>query len=139
MLTRNAAAFRVGGVGERLPFRDGAFDAVFSAYVFRNLDSVETTLAETARVLRRGGKAGVVGLGRPKGGWQRRVHRFGTSLVLPAVGLLAGSPRAYVYLHRSLDKLPPPERMFDTGPLELEDVWRMGSMGFVYGVILSKP
>ena len=28
--------------------------------------------------------------------------------------------------------------MFADGPLTLEDVWRMGSMGFVYGVILVK-
>lgn len=139
MLERNAAAQRVGGVGERLPFRDGTFDAVFSAYVFRNLDSVAETLEETARVLRAGGKAGVVGLGRPRVGWQAAIHRVGTAIVLPAIGLLSGSPSAYVYLHKSLDKLPSPEEMFDGGPLVVEDVWRMGMMGFVYGAVLVKP
>ncbi len=43
MLALNAAAYRVVGVGEALPFGDETFDAVFSAYVFRNLDSVEAT------------------------------------------------------------------------------------------------
>ena len=105
---------------------------------FRNLDSVGVTLVEMARVLRPGGKAGIVGLGRPRSAWSRAVHRAGTAVVLPTVGLLAGAPRAYLYLHRSLDKLPPPEEMFSAGPLELEDVWRMGPMGFVYGVILLK-
>lgn len=138
MLIRNDAGLRVGGVGEALPFADGSFDAVFSAYVFRNLDSVDQTLIEVARVLRPGGKAGVVGLGRPEGHWRRRVHRVGTSIVLPIVGLLSGAPRAYTYLHRSLDKLPPPEEMFAGGPLTLEEVWRMGPMGFVYGVILTR-
>lgn len=138
MLALNDTDRRVAGVGEALPFRSGTFDAVFSAYVFRNLDSVDGTLAEIARVLRDGGKAGIVGLGRPRGSLQRRVHRAGTAVVLPIVGAFGGAPRAYAYLHRSLDKLPPPEEMFADGPLRLEEVWRMGMMGFVYGVVLSK-
>jgi demethylmenaquinone methyltransferase/2-methoxy-6-polyprenyl-1,4-benzoquinol methylase len=139
MLDLNRAAMRVGGVGEALPFRSGSFDAVFSAYVFRNLDSVEGTLDEVFRVLRPGGKAGIVGLGRPEGRLRRRLHRVGTAVVLPGVGLLAGAPREYIYLHRSLDKLPPPDQMFADGPLQIEGLWRMGPMGFVYGVILAKP
>ncbi|MCH8899774.1 MAG: methyltransferase domain-containing protein, partial [Acidobacteria bacterium] len=55
MLALNDADHRVVGVGEGLPFKDGAFDAVLSAYVFRNLESVEATLAEIHRVLRPGG------------------------------------------------------------------------------------
>ena len=39
------------GVGEELPFADESFDSVFSAYVFRNLDSVDRTMEEVARVL----------------------------------------------------------------------------------------
>lgn len=139
MLARNHARFRVAGVGEDLPFRDGEFDAVFSAFVFRNLDSVPEALAEIARVLRPGGKAGIVGLGRPASAWQASVHRAGTAVVLPVVGLFSGSPGAYVYLHRSLDKLPPPEVLFTEGPLTVESIWRMGMMGFVYGAVLAKP
>jgi demethylmenaquinone methyltransferase/2-methoxy-6-polyprenyl-1,4-benzoquinol methylase len=138
MLGRNPSIFRVGGVGERLPFADETFDAVFSAYVFRNLDSVEATLEEIARVLKPGGKAGIVDLGRPEGSSRRRLHQIGTAMVLPVVGLIGGAPRAYTYLHRTLDKLPRPEELFGGGPLALGDVWRMGSMGFVHGAILRK-
>src|SRR5262249_13090992 len=42
-----------------LPFRDGAFDAVVSAFVVRNLSDLDGGLRETARVLRRGGVLGV--------------------------------------------------------------------------------
>ena len=139
MLALNGASQRVGAIGEALPFMEATFDAVLSAYVFRNLDSVEATLTEIARVLRPGGKAGIVGLGRPRHVLSRAAHRFGTALVLPAVGLVARAPRAYSYLHRSLDKLPPPEELFLTSALTVEDVWRMGAMGFVYGAILVKP
>ena len=139
MLVRNGSPSRVEGVGEALPFRSGTFDAVFSAYVFRNLDSIARTLDEIERVLRPGGKLGIVGLGRPRNAWLGRLHRAGTAVILPAVGLVVGAPRAYAYLHRSLDKLPPPEEMFAETVLHLDDVWRMGPLGFVYGAILGKP
>lgn len=139
MLSLNDADSRVVAVGERLPFDDDTFDAVFSAYVFRNLDSVAATLDEIARVLRPGGRAGIVDLGRPRSRVAARIHRAGTAVVLPTVGRLAGNVDEYRYLHRSLDKLPPPEVLYAVGPLVLEDVWRMGPLGFVYGAVLGRP
>lgn len=139
MLALNSGADRVVGVGERLPFANDTFDAVFSAYVFRNLDSIPSTLAEIHRVLRQGGKAGIVDLGRPVAPFAARIHRAGTRVVLPLVGRLAGASAEYTYLHYSLDKLPPPEKLFAAGPLRLDHTWRMGPLGFVYGAVLTKP
>jgi demethylmenaquinone methyltransferase/2-methoxy-6-polyprenyl-1,4-benzoquinol methylase len=139
MLSLNDANRRLVGVGERLPFADGSFDAVFSAYVFRNLDSVPATLAEIERVLRPGGRLGVVGLGRPRNRTFAAVHRAGSAVLLPVVGSAAGACEEYMYLHRSLDKLPPPEQMFDDTPLRHVALWRMGPLGFVYGVVLEAP
>ncbi len=138
MLSLNDAARRTVAVGEGLPFADGAFDAVFSAYVFRNLDSVEQTVAEASRVLRPGGRLGVVGLGRPRAKAAAMLHRAGSAVVLPVVGTIAGSREEYVYLNRSLDKLPPPEELFADVPMRRVDLWRMGPLGFVYGVVLEK-
>ena len=138
MLALNPQRRRVAGYGESLPFTDGAFDAVFSAFVFRNLESVPATLAEIHRVLRPGGAAAVVDLSRPLSAWQRGLHRAGTAVVLPVVGAIFGSPREYWYLHRSLDKLTPPQELFGEGPLALERLWRMGPFGFVYGAVLRK-
>ena len=138
MLDLNPTAARVVGKGEDLPFRDGAFDAVFSAFVFRNLDSVETTLDEIARVLRPGGSAGVVGLARPKGKAAASLHRAGSAIVVPMAGALVNAVAEYRYLDRSLDKLPPPEQLFADPPLRVDRMWRMGPLGFVYGVILTK-
>jgi hypothetical protein len=39
---------------------------------------------------------------------------------LPLAGLIARAPGDYWYLHRSLDKLPPPEQLYADGPLVLE-------------------
>jgi demethylmenaquinone methyltransferase/2-methoxy-6-polyprenyl-1,4-benzoquinol methylase len=138
MLSINPERRRVVGVGEHLPFPDESFDAVFSAYVFRNLTSVPGALAEIHRILRPGGAAGIVDLSRPEAAWKRRLHRAGTAVVLPLAGITIGAPREYWYLHRSLDALPPPEVLYGEGPLTLERRWRMGPMGFVYGVVLRK-
>ncbi len=138
MLARNPQRRRVAGSGERMPFADGSFDGVFSAFVFRNLESISQTLGEIHRVLRPGGAAAVVDLSRPEARWRRWLHRLGTAVVLPVVGAVTGSPREYWYLHRSLDSLPPPEVLFGDGTLVLERLWRMGPLGFVYGVVLRK-
>jgi demethylmenaquinone methyltransferase / 2-methoxy-6-polyprenyl-1,4-benzoquinol methylase len=138
MLGLNPQRRRGAGDGGRLPFADASFDAVFSAFVLRNLESVPATLGEIHRVLRPGGAAAIVDLARPLPAWQRGLHRLGTAVVLPVVGALFGSPREYWYLHRSLDKLPPPQVLFAAGPLALERLWRMGPFGFVYGVVLRK-
>ena len=139
MLELSAVPARLAGVGEALPLRDGSVEGVFSAYVFRNLTSVDETLAEVERVLVPGGVLVVIGLTRPVNGTLRWLHRLGTAVVLPLAGLLlAGAPREYWYLHRSLDSLPAPEEMFADRGLALEEVWRTGVFGFVYGARLRK-
>ena len=139
MLRIGPGSSRVVGVGESLPFADGSFDGVFSGYVFRNLTSIEDTLAEVRRVLRPGSAAVVIDLTRPRNPALAWLHRFGTAVVLPLVGLLfAAAPGEYWYLHRTLDKLPPPEVLFDGHGLVVEEVWRMGLLGFVYGARLRR-
>ena len=139
MLGLNDASGRVVAVGEKLPFEDETFDAVFSAYVFRNLDSVDVTMREVARILKPGGMAGIVDLGRPTGSVSKRIHRAGTSVVLPLAGMTVGAREEYVYLHHTLDKHAPPEELLANTPLELRDTWRLGPMGFVWAALLQKP
>jgi demethylmenaquinone methyltransferase/2-methoxy-6-polyprenyl-1,4-benzoquinol methylase len=138
MLALNDAVGRVVAVGESLPFGDETFDAVFSAYVFRNLDSVDATMAEVARVLRPGGMVGIVDLGRPTGSFTKKIHRAGTSVVLPLAGMTIGARDEYVYLHHTLDKHAPPEELLANTPLVLRETWRLGPMGFVWAALLEK-
>lgn len=140
MLALSPVKSRVAGVGESLPLRNDSLDGVFSGFVFRNLSSVEDTLSEMSRILRPGAAAVVVDLTRPKNSLLRVLHRVGTAVVLPLAGLvLAGAPGEYRYLHKSLDSLPPPEQIYQGGSLRVEEVWRMGLFGFVYGARLRKP
>ncbi len=139
MLELNGAPRRIVGKGEVIPLADGSVDGVFSAYVFRNLDSIGTTLDEIARVLRPGGVAAIVDLGRPESRWKRVLHRVGTAITLPLVGLIVGGYHEYRYLHQSLDSLPQPDELYADAPLSVEHIWRMGPLGFVYGAVLRKP
>lgn len=138
MLDLSPHPLRVAAVGEALPFGDESFDAVFSAFVVRNLSSLDDTLAEVHRVLRPGGVAAVVDLGRPRNRLARLLHRMATAITLPLAGLIARAPSDYWYLHRSLDKLEPPETLYSGSKLRLGPVWRMGMLGFVHGVVLYK-
>lgn len=139
MLALSEVPARVVGVGERLPIREDSLDGVFSAFVFRNLTSVDRTLDEVERTLKPGASAVIIDLSRPPNPFLRFLHRIGTAITLPLVGLLfAGAPKEYWYLHRTLDSLPPPEILYARGGLVLEEVWRTGVFGFVYGVRLRK-
>lgn len=139
MLELSPVAARVVAVGEAIPIRDESVDGVFSAFVFRNLVSVDLTLEEMERVMRPGASAVVIDLSRPQNRVLRVVHRLATTVVLPLVGLVfARAPGEYWYLHRSLDSLPPPEILYEDRGLVLEEVWRSGVFGFVYGVRLRK-
>ncbi len=138
MLRLSPIPRRVVGVGECLPFADGSFDGVFSAYVFRNLTSIDDTLIEVERVLRPGGRLVVVGLSRPRNRLLAALHRLGSGIVLPLAGAFVGAVGEYWYLHKSLDKLPPPERLFADRLLRLDHVSRMGPFGFVYVAALTK-
>jgi demethylmenaquinone methyltransferase/2-methoxy-6-polyprenyl-1,4-benzoquinol methylase len=140
MISLSSVPARVVGVGEELPIRDEALDGVFSAFVFRNLTSIDRTLEEVQRVLKPGASAVIVDLSRPANTFLRSLHRIGTALILPLVGLLfARAPREYWYLHKSLDSLPPPEDLYANRGMVLDELWRMGVFGFVYGVRLRKP
>lgn len=140
MLALSSVQARVVAVGESLPLADEVVDGVFSAFVFRNLTSVDDTLAEIERVLKPGAAAIVVDLGRPPNPVLRWLHRIGTAVVLPLVGLLfGGAPGEYWYLHTTLDSLPQPEELYAGRSLTLDSVWRNGLFGFVYGVRLRKP
>ena len=115
MLALSPVRDRVVGTGSR-SLQEGSLDAVFSGFVFRNLSSVDDTLAEIDRVLKPGSTAVVVDLARPRNGVLRALHRIGSALLLPLVGLVfAGAPG--VLVPPSLPGfLPPPETLFGPRP-----------------------
>jgi len=86
----------------RLPFRDGALDAVTIAFGLRNLRPRASALAELARVLAPGGTLVVLEATAPRPGPLAPLHRFYARRVIPLLGRLSPDPAAYRYLSESI-------------------------------------
>jgi len=104
---RGRAAF-VQASAFALPFPDGAFEAVLSGFVLRNLDDLPGAFAEMARVIAPGGELVALDITGPSGPRLRRLFDAYFGTVAPALGGLVGRREAYRYLVRSLAQLPAP-------------------------------
>jgi demethylmenaquinone methyltransferase/2-methoxy-6-polyprenyl-1,4-benzoquinol methylase len=88
-----------------LPFRGAVFDLATVTFGMRNLDVYQTGLAELARVLRPGGRLGVLELFRSESTGSRLVHGAYNKLALPVLGrILSPDPEAYRYLVESMER-----------------------------------
>jgi ubiquinone/menaquinone biosynthesis methyltransferase len=88
-----------------LPFADASFDAVTVAFGVRNLDSWQRGVAEIARVLRPGGRMGILEFFRSESAGSRLVHGAYNRLALPVLGrVLSPDPEAYRYLVASMER-----------------------------------
>ncbi len=88
-----------------LPFKPASFDLATVTFGMRNLDSWEAGLAELARVLRPGGRLGVLEFFRPESTGSRVVHVAVNRLMVPVMGrILSPDPGAYRYLVASMER-----------------------------------
>jgi len=95
----------------QLPFPDGYFHLVTSAFGFRNLADYDAGLCEIARVLAPGGECGILDFGEP-GGLIGQCYRVYFKKVLPAIGtVLSGVRGPYAYLPASVERFPSPDEM----------------------------
>ena len=108
------ANFRwVEGDAMALPFPDNSFDLVTSAFGFRNLRNYAAGLAEIHRVLRPGGRIGILECNQPDG-LNGALYNLYFHRVLPVVGgWISGERAAYEYLPASVRRFPRPPRMLN--------------------------
>lgn len=78
----------VQGEAERLPFETGSFDSLTFTYLLRYVDDRAATLAELVRVVRPGGRIGMVEFAVPVSPVPRALWRLHTQVGLPLVGRL---------------------------------------------------
>lgn len=103
-----------------MPFEDGSFDLVTTAFGFRNLANYTAGLREIGRVLRPGGELGILDFNEPQGA-VGKPYQIYFRRILPKIGkLLAGrhagthADAPYSYLPRSVRSFPPPDEMLKT-------------------------
>jgi demethylmenaquinone methyltransferase/2-methoxy-6-polyprenyl-1,4-benzoquinol methylase len=127
------------GEAERLPFHDDALDAVAFTYLLRYVDDRLATMRELARVLKPGGRIGMIEFGVPEQRVLRLAWRLYTRAGLPLIGRLASS--AWVEVGRFLG--PNIEHLYAVEP-DLAALWRAAGirdvtqrrMSFGAGVVM---
>ena len=97
----------VAGDATRLPFADGAFDAVTISFGLRNVVDVDGALRELLRVTRPGGRLVVCEFSHPTWAPFRTLYTEYLMRALPKVArAVSSNPDAYVYLAESIRAWP---------------------------------
>lgn len=116
----------VRGEAERLPFAEGEFDALTFTYLLRYVDDRASTMRELARVVRPGGRIGMVEFGIPDEAPFRILWRVHTRVGLPLLGRLVST--AWFEVGRFLG--PSIEELHAQEP-DIARLWRMAGIGGV--------
>ena len=93
-----------------LPFADASFDSAIVGFGVRNVDDLEAALKELRRVLRPGGRMGILEITTPRG-WLAPFYRLWFDRIVPLLGRVLPGGDAYTYLPASVRRFPGPESL----------------------------
>jgi demethylmenaquinone methyltransferase / 2-methoxy-6-polyprenyl-1,4-benzoquinol methylase len=96
-----------------LPLRAESLDLVVTSFGFRNLANYEAGLREFHRVLKPGGRLGILEFSQP-GGIIGKAYALYFHRILPLIGrLICGRNGPYNYLPSSVGAFPPPPELLE--------------------------
>jgi demethylmenaquinone methyltransferase/2-methoxy-6-polyprenyl-1,4-benzoquinol methylase len=107
---KDASVEWVQGDALALPFADASFDAATVGFGVRNLDDLGAGLRELRRVLRPGGRVGVLEITRPRGPL-RHFYSLWFDRIVPLLGKVLPGGAAYTYLPASVRRFPGPDEL----------------------------
>jgi demethylmenaquinone methyltransferase/2-methoxy-6-polyprenyl-1,4-benzoquinol methylase len=93
-----------------LPFDDASFDAATIGFGIRNVEDIAGALRELRRVLRAGGRLGILEITRPRG-VLAPFYRVWFDGIVPLLGKLLPGGSAYTYLPASVRRFARPEEL----------------------------
>ena len=93
-----------------LPFGDASFDSATVGFGVRNVADLERALRELARVLRPGGRLGILEITQPRG-VLKPFFSLWFDRVVPLLGKLLPGGSAYTYLPASVRRFPGAEEL----------------------------
>ena len=96
----------IHGDGENLPLDSNSIDYLTISYGFRNISNYEVALEEFFRVLKPGGKLGILEFSKPNSKIIRLVFGLYFHHILPRIASLFSRSDAYRYLPESVDFFP---------------------------------
>ena len=102
----------VRGDALELPFGDASFDAATVGFGVRNVEDLGLALRELRRVLRPGGRLGILEITEPQGRLAP-FYRVWFDLAIPKLGRVLPGGDAYTYLPASVRRFPHPEALAD--------------------------
>lgn len=105
---RGMGASVVQGDALAIPLADQSTDVVTTAFALRNVLSIPPVFAESARILRPGGRIAILEVTQPNFAPIRVLHGFYFQKIVPLVGQLLADREAYRYLPASAAYLPEP-------------------------------
>ncbi|HEU5001186.1 MAG TPA: ubiquinone/menaquinone biosynthesis methyltransferase [Actinomycetota bacterium] len=94
-----------------LPVPAGAVDGITCGFALRNVADLAAFFAECARVIRPGGRVGLLEVAEPRFKPAKVVHGLYFRKVVPVIGGLLSDRAAYRYLPASTAYLPEPDEM----------------------------
>lgn len=92
--------------GLKLPFSNGQFDLLTIAFGIRNMETLDGALAEFHRVLKPGGRLGILEFTQPDNPLISALYNPYFHHVLPRIGALLSQKSAYLYLPNSVRHFP---------------------------------
>ena len=95
-----------------LPFKDECFDGLCCAFGIRNMHERNRALKEIYRVLKRNSYAVFLEFSNPQG-FIRPIYRFYLKYIMTNLASLFSKRSAYVYLRKSIEEFPLPEKFQD--------------------------
>lgn len=96
----------------KLPLQNESMDCATIAYGIRNVQSPSKCMEEVYRVLRPGGRFGILELTRPQNPFLHFAYRIYMKTLLPLIGKrIATNEDAYLYLMRTIEAFIPPSEL----------------------------